>query len=110
MNFEICKEFKENFYEVHMFNGLSETKLINLKSSWVFKTISKNNKRWSARCLQRFLDTLPNCYQISSTSLYERYVEVAKSNFIEALYFLIPLSLSSIKHLIVCCFFISLPG
>ena len=87
MNFEICKEFKENFYEVHMFNGLSETKLINLKSSWVFKTISKNNKRWSARCLQRFLDTLPNCYQISSTSLYERYVEVAKSNFIEALYF-----------------------
>ena len=44
MNFEICKEFKENFYEVHMFNGLSETKLINLKSSWVFKTISKNNK------------------------------------------------------------------
>ena len=87
MNFEICKEFKENFYEVHMFNGLSETKLINLKSSWVFKTISKNNKRWSAKCLQRFLDTLPNCYQISSTSLYERYVEVAKSNFIEALYF-----------------------
>ena len=87
MNFEICKEFKENFYEVHMFNGLSETKLINLKSSWVFKTISKNNKRWSARCLQRFLDTLPYCYQISSTSLYERYVEVAKSNFIEALYF-----------------------
>ena len=87
MNFEICKEFKENFYEVHMFNGLSETKLINLKSSWVLKTISKNNKRWSARCLQRFLDTLPNCYQISSTSLYERYVEVAKSNFIEALYF-----------------------
>ena len=87
MNFKICKEFKENFYEVHMFNGLNETKLINLKSSWVFKTISKNNKRWSARCLQRFLDTLPNCYQISSTSLYERYVEVAKSNFIEALYF-----------------------
>ena len=30
---------------------------------------------------------MPNCYQISSTSLYERYVEVAKSNFIEALYF-----------------------
>ena len=87
MNFEICKEFKENFYEVLMFNGLSETKLINLKSSWVFKTISKNNKRWSPKCLQRFLDTLPNCYQISSTSLYERYVEVAKSNFIEALYF-----------------------
>ena len=87
MNFEICKEFKENFYEVHSFSGLSETKLINLKSSWVFKTISKNNKRWSPKCLQRFLDTLPYCYQISSTSLYERYVEVAKSNFIEALYF-----------------------
>jgi len=87
MDFEICKEFKENFYEVHSFSGLSETKLINLKSSWVFKTISKNNKRWSPKCLQRFLDTLPYCYQISSTSLYERYVEVAKSNFIEALYF-----------------------
>ena len=83
----ICKEFKENFYEVHSFSGLSETKLINLKSSWVFKTISKNNKRWSPKCLQRFLDTLPYCYQISSTSLYERYLEVAKSNFIEALYF-----------------------
>ena len=87
MNFEICKEFKENFYEVHSFSGLSETKLINLKSSWVFKAIGKNNKKWSPRCLQRFLDTLPYCYQISSTSLYERYVEVAKSNFIEALYF-----------------------
>ena len=87
MNFEICKEFKENFYETHQFHGLSETKLINLKSTWVFKAIGKNNKKWSPRCLQRFLDTLPYCYQISSTSLYERYIEVAKSNFIEALYF-----------------------
>tara|TARA_B100000902_G_scaffold228025_1_gene216487 strand:- start:2 stop:1138 length:1137 start_codon:yes stop_codon:yes gene_type:complete len=87
MNFEICKEFKENFYEVHSFNGLRETKDISLKSSWVFKTIGKNNKRWSPKCLQRFFDTLPICYQICSTELYERYIEVAKTNFIEALYF-----------------------
>jgi len=87
MNFEICEEFKQNFYEVHDIHGLNETKSINLKSSWVFKTIGKNNKKWSPKCLQRFLDTLPYCYQISSIELYERYIEVAKSNFIEALYF-----------------------
>ncbi len=87
MNFEICEEFKENFYEVHDFHGLIETKKINLKSSWVFKAIAKNNKKWSPKNLQKFLDTLPNCYQICSPELYERYTEVAKANFIEALYF-----------------------
>ena len=87
MKFEICEEFKENFYEVYEFHGLSETMSINLKFSWVLKTIAKNNKKWSPKCLQRFLNTLPNCYQISSTQLYERYIEIAKSNFIEALYF-----------------------
>ena len=87
MNFEICKEFQENFYEVHIFDGLSESKMVHLKSSWVFKTIGKNNKKWSPKCLQRFLDTLPYCYQIRSTDLYKSYIELAKSNFIEALYF-----------------------
>ena len=55
MNFEICEEFKENFYEVHDFHGLIETKKINLKSSWVFKAIAKNNKKWSPKNLQKFL-------------------------------------------------------
>ena len=47
MKFEICEEFKENFYEVYEFHGLSETMSINLKFSWVLKTIAKNNKKWS---------------------------------------------------------------
>jgi len=87
VNFKICKGFKENLYEVRYFSGLCEYKMVNLKSSWVFKTIAKNNRRWSPKAFQKFLDTLPYCYQIPSTDLYNSYIQLAKSNFVEALYF-----------------------
>ena len=86
MNFEICEEFKEHFYDVHQFRNLDENKRVNLKFSWVLKTIARKNDYWRKNYLKSFINTLPNCYQITVPELFNRYIEVGKASFIEALY------------------------
>ncbi len=86
MNFEICKEFKEHFYDVHQFHYLDENKRVNLKFSWVLKTIARKNDYWRKYYFTRFINTLPRCYRITVPELFNRYIEVGKSSFIEALY------------------------
>ena len=86
MNFEICEEFKEHFYDVHQFHYLDENKRVNLKFSWVLKTIVRKNEYWRKYYLTRFINTLPRCYRITVPELFNRYIEVGKSSFIEALY------------------------
>ena len=86
MNFEICEEFKEHFYDVHQFHYLDENKRVNLKFSWVLKTIARKNDYWRKYYFTRFIDTLPRCYRITVPELFNRYIEVGKSSFIEALY------------------------
>ena len=86
MNFEICEEFKEHFYDAHQFHYLDENKRVNLKFSWVLKTIARKNECWRKYYLKRFIKTLPRCYRITVPELFNRYIEVGKSSFIEALY------------------------
>ena len=89
MDFEIYRGFRKHFYTVNFgyYHPLKYEAITCLKFAWVMQTISRNNHRWSSRSLRKFLDTLPTVFQIQSGCTMKRYIEIAKSNFVEALFF-----------------------